>query len=338
MKPVQVIAEAGVNYNGRIELAKEMVYIAKECGADVIKFQTAKAELVMSKYAEKADYQKKATGVAENQLEMCRKLFLPYEDFAELSGLCKQVGIGFLSTPFEIESINFLHELGMDMWKIPSGEITNLPYLEEIGRFGQKIILSTGMSNLQEVEDAVKVLLSAGAIKEDITLLHCTTEYPAPYSDVNLNAMLTLKNKFGMKVGYSDHTQGIVIPIAAVSMGAEIIEKHFTLDKNMEGPDHKASLEPEELKEMISAIRKVEIAFGDGDKAPQPSEIKNIPVARKSIIAKQAIKRGQLFTEENLTTKRPGNGISPMKWYDVLGTKAIRDFAEDDLVKIDDKE
>lgn len=334
MNKALIIAEAGVNYNGNLDLAKEMVHVARECGADIIKFQTAKAELVISRYAPKADYQKETTGVTESQLDMCRKILLPYEDFVELAELCRQVGIRFLSTPFESESIDFLYKLGMRIWKIPSGEITNLPYLEKIGGYGQKIILSTGMSTLIEVENAIKVLMSKGTRKENITLLHCTTEYPAPYSEVNLKAMLTLREHFGMKVGYSDHTPGAIIPIAAISLGASVIEKHFTLDKNMEGPDHKASLNPEELKEMIISIRKVETALGDGEKIPQPCEIKNIAVARKSIIAKHEIKEGELFTEENLTTKRPGNGISPMKWYEVLGTKAIRDFHQDELIEV----
>jgi N,N'-diacetyllegionaminate synthase len=334
MNKALIIAEAGVNYNGNLDLAKEMVHVARECGADIIKFQTAKAELVISRYAPKADYQKETTGVTESQLDMCRKILLPYEDFVELAELCRQVGIGFFSTPFELESIDFLYKLGMRIWKIPSGEITNLPYLEKIGGYGQKIILSTGMSTLMEVENAIKVLMSKGTRRENITLLHCTTEYPAPYSEVNLKAMLTLREHFGMKVGYSDHTPGVIIPIAAISLGASVIEKHFTLDKNMEGPDHKASLNPEELKEMIISIRKVETALGDGEKIPQPCEIKNIAVARKSIIAKHDIKEGELFTEENLTTKRPGNGISPMKWYEVLGTKAIRDFHQDELIEV----
>lgn len=334
MNQTLIIAEAGVNYNGDLELAKEMIYVAKKCGADIIKFQTAKAEALISRYAPKADYQKETTGVAGSQLDMCRKILLPYEDFVELTEICKQVGIRFLSTPFEMESIDFLHKLGMKTWKIPSGEITNLPYLEKIGGYGQRIILSTGMSTLSEVEKAIKVLLSKGTRKENITLLHCTTEYPAPYSEVNLKAMLTLRDYFGMKVGYSDHTPGVIVPIAATSLGASVIEKHFTLDKNMEGPDHKASLNPKELKEMVISIRRVETALGNGEKIPQPSEVKNIAVARKSIIAKHEIKKGELLTEENLTTKRPGNGISPMKWYEVLGTNAIRDFHQDELIEV----
>lgn len=334
MSKTLIIAEAGVNYNGNLDLAKEMVYVARECGADIIKFQTAKAELVISRYAPKADYQKETTGVTESQLDMCKKVLLPYESFIELAELCRRVEIGFLSTPFELESIDFLHKLGMKIWKIPSGEITNLPYLEKIGKKRQKIILSTGMSTLLEVSDAIGILLSKGTRKEDITLLHCTTEYPAPYSEVNLKAMLTLRDYFNMKVGYSDHTPGVIIPVAAVSLGASVIEKHFTLDKNMKGPDHRASLNPEELKEMVISIRKVEKALGNGEKIPQPSEIKNMTVARKSIIAKHKIEKGEMFTEENLTTKRPGNGISPMKWYEVIGTKAIRDFHQDELIEV----
>lgn len=334
MKQTLIIAEAGVNYNGDLELAKKMVYIAKECGADIIKFQTAKAELVMSRYAQKADYQKVTTGNVESQLEMCRKILLPYDDFYKLKELCNQVGISFLSTPFELDSIDFLHKLGMGIWKIPSGEITNLPYLEKIGALKQKIILSTGMSYLQEVTNAISLLTSKGTQRNDIVLLHCTTEYPAPFTEVNLKAMLTLKKTFGMEIGYSDHTPGIIIPVAAVAMGASVIEKHFTIDKNMEGPDHKASLEPRELKEMIDAIRCVEAALGDGNKVPQKSEIKNIAIARKSIVAKKKIKAGEIFTEDNITTKRPGNGVSPMRWHDVLETKAMRDFMEDELIEI----
>ena len=329
-----IIAEAGVNYNGDVELAKKMIYTAKECGADIIKFQTAKAELLMSKYAEKADYQKNTTGEKETQLEMCKRILLPYEDFYVLSQECEKAGIMFLSTPFELESIDYLYHLNMTTWKIPSGEITNLPYLEKIGRLKQKVILSTGMSTLDEVRQAIDILVENGTEKLNISLLHCTTEYPAPFQDVNLRAMKTLKKEFGLCVGYSDHTQGIEVPIAAVTMGAQIIEKHFTLDKNLEGPDHKASLEPCELKAMVRAIRHVESALGNGFKAPTESEIKNIKVARKSIVAKIDIKKGELLTEENITVKRPGNGVSPMYWYQALGSYAVRDFAEDELIEL----
>lgn len=327
-----IIAEAGVNYNGDLDLAKKMIYVAKESGADIIKFQTAKPELVMSKYAEKADYQKAMTGENESQLEMCRKILLPYDAFYALKKLCQELDIGFLSTPFELESIDFLHTLGIELWKIPSGEITNLPYLEKIGKMRQKVILSTGMSTLDEVQNAVDVLTSMGTEKNDIVLLHCTTEYPAPFDQVNLNAMLTLKNRLGMHVGYSDHTSGITVPIAAVALGAEIIEKHFTLDKNMIGPDHKASLAPDELKTMVKNIRIVEKTFGDGEKIPQSSELRNMQIARKSIVARRYIRKGETLTIENITTKRPGNGISPMMWYEILGSKAVKEFQEDELI------
>ena len=263
---------------------------------------------------------------------MCKKLSLRYEAYQELKEHCANIGIQFLSTPFDINSIEFLEELGCTMWKIPSGEITNLPYLIKIAETRKPIVLSTGMSTLEEISDAIAVLNGHGA--GEITLLHCTTEYPAPIEDVNLRAMETMRQKFGLKVGYSDHTQGIEIPIAAVAMGAYVIEKHFTLDRNMEGPDHKASLEPDELAAMVKAIRNVERALGDGIKTPSPSEIKNIPIARKSIVAKKKILKGELLTEENITTKRPGNGISPMRWNDVLGTRAVRDFCEDELIEI----
>lgn len=329
-----IIAEAGVNYNGCLELAKKMVYTAKECGADIVKFQTAKAELLMSRYAQKADYQKKTTDAYESQLEMCRKILLPYEDFYYLKELCEEVGIAFLSTPFELESIDFLRSLSMDTWKIPSGEITNLPYLEKIGSFNQKVILSTGMCRLEEVAAAIDILTNSGTDRNKISLLHCTTEYPAPYESVNLRAMITLKKNFRLQTGYSDHTPGITIPIAAVAMGAEIIEKHFTLDKQMEGPDHKASLDPIELKSMISAIRNVEAALGTGEKVPSECEKKNMAIARKSLVAKRAIRKGEIFSEDNITAKRPGNGVSPMYWYEVLGTRALHDFSEDELIEI----
>ena len=333
MKHTMIIAEAGVNYNGDLDLAKKMIYVAKESGADIIKFQTAKPELVMSKYAEKADYQKAMTGENESQLEMCRKILLPYDAFYALKKLCQELDIGFLSTPFELESIDFLHTLGIELWKIPSGEITNLPYLEKIGKMRQKVILSTGMSTLDEVQNAVDVLTSMGTEKNDIVLLHCTTEYPAPFDQVNLNAMLTLKNRLGMHVGYSDHTSGITVPIAAVALGAEIIEKHFTLDRNMEGPDHKASIMPDDLKVLCESVRRAEVIIGDGKKRVTDSERKNKKIARKSIVAKKQIKKGDIFTEENITCKRPGNGISPMKWDDILGKVSSKDFEEDQLIE-----
>ena len=332
MGKVTIIAEAGVNHNGSLELAKELARVAKESGADIVKFQTAKLESVVSKYAPMAEYQKVNTGKTQSQMDMLKKLLLSYEDFVDLSQYCEEIGIQFLSTPFDIDSIEFLSSLGCNLWKIPSGEITNLPYLERIGKKHQPIILSTGMSSLHEVSAAMDVLNYCGAGK--ITLLHCTTEYPAPFDAINLKAMLTLRNEFCVDVGYSDHTAGIEVPIAAVALGASVIEKHFTLDQNMEGPDHKASLEPAELKTMVSSIRNIELAMGSGIKEPAPSELPNISVARKSIIAKCPIRKGEILTEDNLTTKRPGNGVSPMRWHEVIGTRAIRDFKEDELIEL----
>lgn len=332
MSKVLIIAEAGVNHNGSLETAKQLARVAKECGADIVKFQTAKLESLVSKFAPMAEYQKNNTGKMQSQLEMLKNLLLTYEEFIELAYYCQQIGIRFLSTPFDIESIEFLSSLGCSLWKVPSGEITNLPYLEQIGKRHQEVILSTGMSTLEEVRAALNVLQSCSAGK--ITLLHCTTEYPAPFETVNLRAMITLKDEFHVNIGYSDHTLGIEVPIAAVALGATVIEKHFTLNRGMEGPDHKASLEPEELKKMVDSIRNIELALGNGKKVPSQSEIANISVARKSIIAKRAIREGELLTEDNLTTKRPGNGISPMRWYDVIGTRAIRNFAEDELIEV----
>jgi len=327
-----IIAEAGVNHNGSIEIAKKLAKIAKECGADIVKFQTAKLESLVSKYADMAEYQKKNIGKKMSQQEMLKTILLSFDEFKELAHYCEQIGIEFLSTPFDLESIDFLDNLGCDVWKIPSGEITNLPYLEKIAKTHKDIILSTGMCEMQEVREAIDILEKNGAGK--ITLLHCTTEYPTPYGDVNLNAMITLRNEFNFEVGYSDHTKGIEVPIAAVAMGATVIEKHFTLDRNMEGPDHKASLEPNELREMINAIRNIEQALGNGEKKPVASELSNRIVARKSIIASKHIRKGDVFSAENLTTKRPGNGISPMKWYEVIGMAACRDFEEDELIEL----
>jgi N,N'-diacetyllegionaminate synthase len=329
-----IIAEAGVNHNGSIEIAKKMIEVAKACGADAVKFQTFKAENVISKYAPKAEYQKQTTGETDSQLEMVKKLELSFDDFIALKEYCDKLNIMFLATPFDFESIDFLDDLGLEIFKIPSGEITNLPYLEKIGKLGKKVILSTGMADLGEIEDALDILTSCGTKKEDITILHCNTEYPTPYEDVNLLAMLTIKEAFKVKVGYSDHTLGIEIPIAAVALGASVIEKHFTIDKNMEGPDHKASLEPHELKAMIDAIRNIEKALGNGIKKPSKSEIKNRDIVRKSIVAKREIKKGEIFTEDNITVKRPGTGISPMRWYEVLGKVASRDYKEDELIEI----
>ncbi len=329
-----IIAEAGVNHNGSFELAKQLVDKAAEAGADIVKFQTCKAENVISRYADKAEYQKKTTGEADTQLDMVRKLMLTYEEYGQLKDYCEEKGIRFLSTAFDLPSVDYLHSIGMGLWKIPSGEITNLPLLIKIAQLHEPIIMSTGMSVLEEVGNAVKVLKDNGAT--DITLLHCTTEYPAPYEDVNLKAMDTMKEAFGLPVGYSDHTKGIEIPIAAVARGACVIEKHFTLDRNMEGPDHKASLEPQELSEMVRTIRNVEQAIGDGIKRVSASELKNQDIARKSIIAAKAIKAGEIFTEENVTTKRPGSGIDPMRWFDLLGKTAKHDYEEDYLIEKDE--
>lgn len=332
MARVKIIAEAGVNHNGDISLAKKMVDVAKETGADYIKFQTFIPENLVSKHAKKAEYQKITTISDESQLQMLRKLTLSGNEFIELADYCKSISIGFISTPFDIASVNFLRSFNMDFWKLPSGEITNLPYLVEIAKTECPIILSTGMSNLDEIDAALNVLKSNGAGK--ITLLHCNTQYPTPMEDVNLNAMLTLKDRYQCDVGYSDHTPGIEVPIAAVALGATVIEKHFTLDHDMEGPDHKASLEPCVLKSMVSAIRNIEKALGTGIKEASPSETENKDIARKSIVASKMIKKGEQFTENNITTKRPGSGISPMKWYSVIGTVAKRDFQEDELIEL----
>lgn len=329
-----IIAEAGVNHNGDFKLAKQLVDKAKEAGADIVKFQTCKAENVISRYADKAEYQKETTGEADSQLEMVRKLMLTYEEYGMLKEYCDEKGIAFLSTAFDLPSVDYLHSIGMKMWKIPSGEITNLPLLLKIASLHEPIIMSTGMSELDEVKEAVRVLKENGA--GEITLLHCTTEYPAPYEDVNLQAMLTMKDELGLKVGYSDHTKGIEIPVAAVAMGAEVIEKHFTLSRDMEGPDHKASLEPDELKQMVDSIRHVEMAKGDGVKRVSASEEKNKDIARKSIIASRKISKGDVFSEENITTKRPGSGINPMKWFDLLGKTAKHDYEEDYLIEKDE--
>ena len=314
-----------------MKLAKKLIDAAAAGGADIVKFQTAKLDSLVSKSARMAEYQEKNTGVVESQKDMLKKILLDYPDFTELSHYCKTAGIAFLSTPFDVESVLFLNSM-VPFWKIPSGEVTNLPYLLAIARTGKPVVMSTGMCDLKEIADAIKVLKQNGT--PEIRLLHCNTEYPTPFEDVNLRAMQTMRDAFGLEVGYSDHTKGIEVPIAAVALGATIIEKHFTLDRNMEGPDHKASLEPHELAGMVRSIRNIEKALGSGDKKPSPSEIKNLPIARKSIIAKRAIKAGEPFTEENITVKRPGNGINPMKWFDVLGTKAIRDFEEDELIEV----
>lgn len=325
-----IIAEAGVNHNGSIELAKKLIDKAVEAGVDAVKFQTFKSEKLVSRNAEKAEYQKKSTSKEESQFDMLKKLELDVESHNVLMNYCKDKGIMFLSTAFDLESIDLLNDLGLEIFKIPSGEITNYPYLKKIGKLKKKVILSTGMSNMQEVKEAVNVLKNNGT--KDIIILHCNTEYPTPMECVNLRAINTIKDELNVEVGYSDHTLGIEVPIAAVAMGAKVIEKHFTLDKNMEGPDHKASLEPHELKEMVFRIRNIEKALGNGKKEPSESELKNLAAARKSIVADRKIKRGEIFTEDNITCKRPGNGISPMKWEEVIGKIAVKDFDEDEMI------
>lgn len=336
MKHVLIIAEAGVNHNGSIETAKKMIDKAVDADVDIIKFQTFKSEKLVSKSAQQAEYQKKNIGSSSDnsQLNMLKKLELSHTDHKELIEYCHTKGIKFFSTAFDLESVDYLHSLNLGLWKIPSGEITNYPYLKKIAQFGEPVILSTGMCEMQDIEAALKVLTDNGLSKDKISILHCNTEYPTPFNDVNLLAMNELKDRFGVRVGYSDHTKGIEVPIAAVALGAEIIEKHFTLDRNMEGPDHKASLEPDELKAMVSSIRNIELALGDGHKTVSESERKNIAVARKSIVAAKNIKAGEVFNENNLTVKRPGNGISPMDWEKVIGKTAKKDFVEDQLIEL----
>lgn len=332
MSRIYIIAEAGVNHNGSLKIAKKMVDAVREAGADAIKFQTFKAENIVTKNASRADYQVKNTGEDTSQYSMLKKLELSYDDFRELKVYCDASGIEFLSTPFDLESIDFLQELGIRFLKIPSGEITNFPYLRKIGQTGMPVIMSTGMSTLEEVGDAIGVLREYGG--RDISLLHCTTEYPAPLDSVNLKAMQTMAEAFNLPVGYSDHTSGIAVSVAAVAMGAVIIEKHFTIDRNMEGPDHKASLEPDELKDMVQSIRDVEMAMGTGEKGLSYSELKNVSVVRKSIVAKRAIRKGMLFSEDNLSVKRPGTGVNPMQWNKVIGLCAKRDYEEDEMIEL----
>lgn len=331
MSEIRIIAEAGVNHNGSVPLAKEMIRRAADCGADIIKFQTFEPQALVTRSARKAAYQEQATGSSEGQLAMLQKLQLPREAYPELMEECRKCGVEFLSTPFDLSSIRLLEELKIGCWKVPSGEITNLPYLQAVAQTGKPVILSTGMAELCEVERALEILRTGGA---PITLLHCTTEYPAPFGEVNLRAMWTLREHFSLPVGYSDHTEGIEIPIAAAALGAVILEKHFTLDQTMPGPDHRASLEPKELRAMVKAVRHIEAALGDGKKQPAPSEIKNRQAARKSIVAARPIAAGEPFTEQNLTVKRPGTGISPMRWYELLGKAAKRDFEEDELIEL----
>jgi N,N'-diacetyllegionaminate synthase len=329
-----IIAEAGVNHNGSLEMAFELIDAASDAGADVVKFQTFKAEKLVTQSAAKADYQLGTTDVQETQFEMIKKLELSDEMHQKLISKCKEKGIRFSSTGFDTSSVDVLIEFGVDFLKVPSGEITNLPYLRHVGAKGLPIILSTGMCTMGEVANALEILEKAGARNHDITVLHCNTEYPTPMEDVNLNAMLSMKEKLGVNIGYSDHTLGIEVPIAAVAMGATVIEKHFTLDRKMDGPDHAASLEPEELKQMVKSIRNIEKAKGDGVKKPSNSEEKNISIVRKSIVASKEIKVGDEFTADNLGVKRPGTGISPIRWDEVLGKVASKDFQPDELITI----
>ena len=329
---VFIIAEAGVNHNGSIAIAKKLIDVASASGVDAIKFQTFKAMNLATKNSEKANYQKNTTDKKENQFAMLKKLELSKEMHIELINYSKKKNIKFLSSPFDLDSIKLLKDLGLQVFKIPSGEITNLPYLRNIGKLNKKIILSTGMSNLNEVKNALDILVHSGTKKNNITVLHANTEYPTPIKDVNLKAMVTIGNELNVDFGYSDHTLGIEVDIAAVALGASCIEKHFTLDCNMEGPDHKASLEPQELKAMVTAIRNIELAIGNGIKKPSKSEIQNIKIVRKSIVAKTQIQKGDVLNENNLTVKRPGNGINPMKWDEIIDTIATRDYKEDELI------
>lgn len=332
MNKVFIIAEAGVNHNGSLEIAKKLVDKAVLAGADAVKFQTFKAEKLVCRNTKKADYQMQTTDRNESQFDMLKKLELKPEMHEELMKYCVQKNIMFLSTPFDEESMRYLVAIGVNIIKLPSGEITNYPLLCEAAKTGKKIILSTGMSDLKEVRDAVSVLQAHGS--RDITVLHCNTEYPTSMEDVNLRAMLTIKEELGVEIGYSDHTKGIEIPIAAAALGATVVEKHFTLARNMEGPDHKASLEPDELKKMVDAIRNIEKALGNGIKIPSDSERKNIAIVRKSIVAKCDISKGEEFTVENITTKRPGTGISPMRWNEIIGQRAKKDYKADELIEL----
>ena len=329
-----IIAEAGVNHNGDIHMAKELIDAAADAGADLVKFQTFSADRLVTAYAKKADYQNLTTDAAESQHQMLRRLELDAGMHHTLMAHCAARGIGFFSTGFDIESVNLLVSLGQDHFKIPSGEITNLPYLRHIGALGRRILVSTGMATLGEVEAAVEVLEAAGTARANMVVLHCTTEYPTPMGEVNLRAMQSMGNALGVAVGYSDHTVGIEVSVAAVALGAQVIEKHFTLDRNLPGPDHKASLEPAELAAMVKAIRNVEVALGDGIKRPTSSEIKNRPIVRKSLVAIRPIARGDVFGENNMAVKRPGTGLSPMRWDEVLGRQAQRNYAADEQIDL----
>lgn len=337
MKNIIIIAEAGVNHNGDIEVAKKLIDAASEAGVDYVKFQTFKSENLVSKFAKKASYQIKNTqDEVENQFQMLKKLELTTAQHFELVEYCKKKNISFFSTAFDLDSLSFLHELGLKFVKIPSGEITNLPYLRKASQLFTEVIISTGMATMEEIKNSMDVFVEAGLSLNDITILHCNTEYPTPMADVNLKAMIAIQNTLGVKIGYSDHTMGIEVPIAAVALGATIIEKHFTLDRNLPGPDQLASLEPSELKDMVKAIRNVELAIsGSGIKEPSESEFKNMSIARKSIVASIPIQKGEVFTEKNITTKRPGTGISPMFWDEVIGKIATQDFNEDELIKFE---
>ena len=331
MNKVKIIAEAGVNHNGSIEIAKKLILSAKEAGADIVKFQTFNPNSLVSKHARMAEYQKENMGLEESQKDMLSDLTLSYSDFEKLAEYAQKVGIEFLSTPFDLDSIHFLDSL-VSFWKIPSGEVTDYPYLREIAMTGKNVVLSTGMCTIDEIRDATNLLYRYGT--KQISILHCNTQYPTPYEDVNLNVMDTLRKEFNVPIGYSDHTKGIEVPIAAVAMGATIIEKHFTLDRNLKGPDHRASLEPDELRKMVCSIRNIEKALGSSDKMPTASESLNICVARRSIVAMKNIKKGEVFSEDNLTTKRPGTGINPMMWNDIIGRVANRDFEEDEIIEL----
>ena len=333
-KPILIIAEAGVNHNGDLALARRLIDAAADAGADLVKFQTYNTDRLVTQEAKKADYQSDATGKAETQHQMLSRLELSASMHKDLIAHCTTRNIGFFSTAFDIESVNFLMSLGINDFKIPSGEITNLAYLRHIGKFGKHVIISTGMATLGDIEAAIDVLEQAGTPRSLITVLHCTTEYPTPMDEVNLRAMQSIQAAFGVATGYSDHTAGIEVSIAAAALGATVIEKHFTLDKNLPGPDHKASLEPDELKAMVSAIRNIEISLGDGIKRLTPSEALNKPVARKSLVASKTIKAGEVFSADNITTKRPGTGISPMNWDAVMGRKAPKDFDTDELIEL----
>lgn len=329
-----IIAEAGVNHNADLNLAHGLIDAAASAGVDAVKFQTAIPELVVTSHAQKAAYQKETSGADESQLEMIRKLLFPLDTHKDLKTYCEQRGVIFFSTAFDPVSLDFLERLGQPYHKIPSGEITNLPYLRQVGGYRRPVILSTGMSTLGEIETALEVLEQAGTARERITVLHCNTEYPTPMKDVNLRAMQTIRDAFGVRVGYSDHTQGIEVALAAVALGATMIEKHFTLDRKLPGPDHKASLEPDDLRAMVSAIRNIEQALGDGIKRPSPSEARNMSIARRSLVAATAIRAGEVFSAANLTAKRPGSGLSPMRWDEVLGRKAPRDFVADEMIEL----